>query len=373
MSEGIPILPPEDDDGELIFEPGGATVPPTLTKVGLRPSPIPVPPVTAPPGGSGGGKGPNVLLWLLILALVLLAAALSKFFNWFMRSTLGRLWPAAGKPTLTPLKITQAISSTLGPAALKVDPDAGTGFVNLAATVNQMGDTFKHLGWVVHAEAAAIERLTRSHDAAQQLAGSALKQAAQAKHQAQTAQHTATVTREQGEAAQKATQARQRVATEHIHHVIEPELHRLRNEIPELKKGQATTWDELQKYIEAGGATAAIAATAYGLARLGGSWIRCDNNQSIGKEMCGSTGSSIARLLEGGLPLLAFADICAVLGGATRLLDSGAVQGSLDFGADAIQGLLGCTRAEGAKPLNSQYWQPGAPTALGAAGSVIAV
>lgn len=370
MSEiGIP-LPPQDD-GELDpFTPGGdAVAPPLDTPVGLR-NPVPVPPVVAPSPGGGGSKGPNFILWLLILALILLAASLSKFFNWMMQKTLGRLWHAAGKPSVTPQSVTQAISSTLGPAALGVDPDVGTGLVNLAATANQLGGTFKHMGWAIHAQANAISRLTRSHEETQQVAGAAVKSAKQAKHEAQTANATATATRQQSESAQKAAQATQHATTEHIHHVIEPELDKLRHAIPELKKGNATTWDELSKYIEAGGATAAIAATAYGLARLGGSWIRCDTNQALGRQMCGNTGNTLKKLLEGGLPLLALGDVCLVIKGATKLLNSGAVQGSLSFGVDAVAGLLSCTGADKAAPLNSAYYAPGKLTYLGTAGAL---
>jgi hypothetical protein len=336
---------------------------------GPTPEPLPAP-VPEPDLGEGLPDSTLLALLLVALGLAALAKALADFFNWLMRKALGPLFGRAGSPSVSPEDVAQPLTNALGSQLQGVDAELGVSFTKLAQLVNQAGSWIKteaQLVWTLANRQAATEGAL---SAATARSNAATHQAAAAAAGAQTAAESAQTTATAATQAEKAQANELQALTTHITTVIEPELDALRHAIPELQRGVSTAWDELAKHGEAIGIAGLTAGVLTVLGRVGAAWTTCDNSATIGRAMCGSTGNSLARLLLGGLPLLAAADVCAMLEAMTALASSGAVQGSLGFGADAIAGLLACTRSERAKPLDSVYYAPGALTAWGAAGAL---
>jgi hypothetical protein len=374
--EGIPLPPLEAPEPVPPITPEPPTVTPPVEQ-----TTAPAPPTTpAPPSepeipdvGSGGGGFPDLLDFaalLIVLGILALLAYMTGLANFILKLAWSAFGRGGSAPQISTVQFGQPVANQLAPYVTGLDAKLGADFMLQAGIVARVGrailaaeETIYHVLvrlLPLEGQAANQERLSShlsnrlSHQEAAQQAQQ--RQAALAKVQAQQRAH--------------GLDQRLRALETHITTLIDPELDQLRHRIPELEKGATIAWDEIKSHSEALGLTGLTLGTAAALARLGGSWIRCDNAQEIGNQMCGPTGNSLARLLAGALPLLAFADVCAVIKGATALAESGAVQDSLGFGIDAVDSLLECTNSERAAPLNSAYYAPGPLTALGAAGSL---
>ena len=332
---------------------------------------------TAPGPDKPGGKSSNGLPELANLALLIMALALASalkdlndFFNWIFRTLWNLGFPHRNPPQIPLLPFSQAFSNSLGNSIAGIDADVGLSFQKLATLQGGVGDFLLQIAAYAHASAAAISGVKGTGAALRHEALQA-RERARNESQAVTDLQTQTQTlRSRTEAQNAAQQAQIDHLTTHVTTVLEPELARLRHLIPALERGSLDAWDLLKQHEEALGASAFTAATALALGRLGADWSTCENNQQLGNALCGPTGSSLARLLRGGLPLLAFGDICLTLKAASGLLQSGAIQDSLKLGADGVQGLMHCAGAEGADALDTAYFQPGPITVWASPGTV---
>lgn len=369
MTEIPILLPPEPVEPVPIYPTNGSG--PVVTPPIVTPEPAPLP---APEPEYGAPEALPELGWLsaliVLLGLIALAAALVDALNSLATLVFSRI-PGFGTPRIKDTKtFLQPVSNKLGQWESKIDADIGLSFTKLAQVVGGVGES------ILAGELATYQAVARIAG----LEGSVGHQAAlhaQAKQSTARAQATAETALQHAVAAAAAASTGAAAANGHavtlehsITHLIEPELDALRHRIHELERGATVAWDELSKHSEALSIAGVTAATAVALTRLGADWTRCDSNRAIGERLCGATGNNLSRLLAGGLPLLAFADLCEVLRVGSALVQSGPVQGSLGFGADAVAGLLSCTGAERSAPLGSVYFQPGALTALGTPGVV---
>jgi hypothetical protein len=305
MSEiGIPYQPGEGDNDQYEFLPGPTYPPDTGTEPdvgGTEPEPGPAPTPVPPEPETDLGEGlPDLNILALLLAalgLAALAKALSDFLNWLNRTFLGRLFRQAGSPQVTPEQITQPLTNALGQQVTPVDSQLGTSFTKLGQLVAQLGTWIKTETQIA-ATLARKQRALEGHvsastaraNAAGQEAAAAAATAAGAVTKAQT---TATAAAQ----AEHAQGSEIDQLTEHVHHVIEPELEALRHAIPELQKGATATWDELAKHSEALGLAGLTAGVATVLGRLGAGWTTCDNNGALGKAYCGMPGNLMRDLL----------------------------------------------------------------------------
>lgn len=344
--------------------------------------PSPVPPVVGPtetPEPEPEYGAPEALPdlgWLakliIILGLALLAGVLVDAINKLARLFFSHFFPPGTDAIPNKHAFVQSLSNTLGTELLGFDADLGVSFTKLAEVAASIGEA-------ILAGEATVAQVAERLVGLEALGGSRIAADAATATRVGKAQATADAAAQSAAAASAAAAATSAATngkvdglTEHVTHLIEPELDGLRHAIPNLEKGLQDAWDLIRKHDEALSIAGVTAATAVALTRLGADWTECEYNQQIGRSMCGGAGSSLARLLEGALPLLAFGDLCAVLQGATALATSTPVRDSLSFGADAIAGLLACTGSEGAPPLLTAYFAPGAETAIGAPGAVAA-
>jgi hypothetical protein len=295
---GIP-LNPDTGDGTII-RPGGPVAHP-------KPQPLPgqtTPPKPAPLVGTPTEVEPTdttampelskLAMLLLVLAFIALAKAFTDFLNWLFRTVLGPLWPRTGRKQLDSQTTTQALSNYLGTFAQGIDSEIGVNFTRMAETTGLLGQVVLDAAVALELAVVKIARIEgnaagvqRGQNALRQSQRQTQKQVAQAQQalQAQNEQHKAEI-----------AELRKRLEQQQhsITHLIEPELNGLKAAIPELQKGATATWGELSKHSEAIGLAGLTAGVAASLARLGASWTRCENNQTIGKAICGSD-SNLAR------------------------------------------------------------------------------
>lgn len=388
MADGIGITPDGGDALDITLDP--ITVPfrpgipepepipgPVIPKPNPNPTPAPVPvPVPVPePGGTSGTLGglPDLGwlgLLLAVLGLIALAAALTEFFNWLFKTILGPLPGGRQVNALTSKVLTQPLSNALGKAYQGVDGQIGLSFTTLGDLTNQVGQAIAAAEEVIYISAVKLAALAGSTTGVHEKADNALSRAKLAQRAAEVVTQQSLIEKHRAEQAEQQLETHVDVLQHNITHLLEPELDGLRHRIGELERGATTTWDEILKHEELLGASALTAATAFALRRLGADWIQCETNKRIGSAFCGTPGNWLARLLKGALPLLAFSDLCAVLKGASALLNTDAVRGSISLGADGIADLMHCAGAEGADPLNTVYYTPGPITVWGSPGAI---
>lgn len=253
------------------------------------PAPAPVPPQVTPPAkGGGGGLGDLGWFALIFVAFGLLALvnALTEFLNWFRLWLLSPFLRGRTPPPLTTKQLTQPLSNALGKAVQGIDAHTGGSFAALAAEVRGVGSALAADAQVLYQLArrlVAVEGHSAATGARTQTLQAELAQ--QDVKQRQAAQRSQATDRQQAARLDTLGQA-QHATTEHVTHLIEPELEALRHRIHTLERGATTTWEEVRKHEELLGAAAFTAATATALGRLGGGWIRCEANQVLGRENC---------------------------------------------------------------------------------------
>lgn len=351
--------PPAEPIGEP-GEAGGGQKPPV-------PPPKPAP--SPKPGGGGGGGISDVgtlAKFLIILGLILLAKALTDFLNWLRK----KLFPRSRTAPVTTATVLQPLSNALGSAAAEIDAEIARTFLTLASEGVSASRLAVRLATVDRALATRIAGLTagsHSNTAHTAAASAAARTAAVA---ASAAQATAQATAHTAKQAEGRLQREERVTTEYITHLLEPELDTLRSRIGELEKGVSTAWDELMRVEGFFDDPAVAALVAGGIAALGGSWIFCEATALLGDAACGLGRNRVGNLLGSLLAIVAAVDPCTVIAGLTYLAESGAAQGALDFLAGIGSDLLSCAGGEKAGPLNSAYYSPGPVTMFGAPGAV---
>ena len=140
-----------------------------------------------------------------------------------------------------------------------------------------------------------------------------------------------------------------------VAHTVVPGLKRLEHEaevviprdIGELRartKALDREYERLYRWIRThpwtAATTAFTGAVAVALARLGGSWIRCDNWKGIGRSVCGLPGSLISELLSGVLDVLVLTDLCELVAGMSQVAQ--AFVPEIDAIVGTASGLIGC-------------------------------
>lgn len=327
------------------------------------PAPLPVP---EPDLGEGLPDSGLLALLLVALGLAALAKALSDFFNWLTRKTLGRLWRSAGSPTLTPEDVAQPLTNAVGQQLAGVDAQLGVSFTKLAQLVTQAGSWIKteaQLVWTLANRQAGVEgavsaatartnALSHSTAAAAATASAAATAAASAK--------TAAATAEQG------LQGEIHALTTHITTVIEPELDQLRHAIPELHKGVATVWDEVTKHSEALGIAGLTAGVLTALGRVGAGWIECDSTSAVGTAICGTPANIWRKLLHGALDILGIAELCTMVGLIAEAGRNPVILDALGAFSSGVEDLAKCTGATMHGPLVAYHAALAPPAAWAA-------
>jgi hypothetical protein len=352
-NDAIPILPSSSEPQPFIrtFPDPDAppdTAPP-LTPVGGDGSGegTTTPPVTAPPTEPAHGPGEGdetgdetgpppvetepdtaalpgldkLALIILVLGLILLADAITSFLNWMLRAA----WPGSGSRAkqIKPVAATKALGTYLGTFAGNFDPEVGTNFTQMATSTGLLSRTLVALATRLYHVAEAVARL-------QLQAASNVDTTNALRHrlQSQGATQVETVRElqrqiDREQAAEQQTQRRLHALERHVTTILEPELERLRKQIPELKQGQATTVKRVAQHDTMLGLDAMVATVAMAMAKLGTTWTRCDTNRQLGENVCRDSDGLLKALLANALPILAAGDLCgmaAVLEGTLKLL-----------------------------------------------------
>jgi hypothetical protein len=332
-------LPPEEprltppDLGRTVAPP-----PPLISPFIGTPTPVPGP--ARSPGSAGDIS--KFALWVIILGLLALAAALVQAFNNLFRWMLGPLWRKTGSRAASPQQLTQWLSNALGSAYGGVDQDVGmmmqrysdTAGASAAFAIAAAGRIVQLADRVV-----GLEGHTSTGD---QLAARTAARSASAAAGAAAAAQTATNLGKTTRQALRGVQAAQKGEAAHITRLIEPELEQLRSRIHELEKGAATAWDLLKDHEEGFGLTAITAAVAAGLAGLGGSWIECEASQLAGRALCNAGPSAIRNLLSGLLDIGALLALCPLLGELVDAAESSEVHDVLAAFVDGLEAILSC-------------------------------
>jgi hypothetical protein len=267
------------------------------------PEPVPVPvPEPGIPHDSGSPEAVPDLgilaLLIVVLGLIALAAALVDLFKWLFRFMLGPLASRGRTQTLTVEKLTQPLSNILGSAYSGVDAHLGISFTKLGAMTGRTGGAILATERRVYTAVTHLARL--EHGQAALRGDNATTNA-----RVQAVQHTAVRadTRAATEAARAQTQeqalvARLHALETHITTLLEPELDRLRAQIPHLENGQAVAFDRIQKHEDALGIGPLTAATAVALGRLGADWASCETSRSAGEALCGAGAQNVRNVLN---------------------------------------------------------------------------
>jgi len=318
--------------------PGGGKV-----TVGLRKPEPEAPDTTATPDLG------ELAILIVVLGLVAFAKAISDFLNWLFRTMLGPLWPRTGRKQVSPQLLTQGLSNALGTEFQKLDSKLGMNLTRMGDTAGLMGQAIYQIGVAVQLAAETVARL-EGRTGKTENAQNALRHAQQTDRQklTQTQAQVAAQGKHDAEALRAVREDLHRLQ-EHVTRVIEPELDGLRHAIPQLEKGSVALWGEVEKHSEAIGLAGASAMVAAALARLGGSWIRCDNTRAVGEAVCGMDANLVRRLLAGLLPALALADLCALADGVLRAAET--LQPAMMAFVDVEDALIGCHGFDKAKAI----------------------
>ena len=341
---GIGTTPPDDTTPTL----PGITVPPTTEPVTQTEAP-PAPPETPvepaiPDQGKTGGTFDLLDLagLLLLLGIIALFVSLTGFFNWLIRNTLGRLFNAAGRPQVSSTAVGQAISNNLGQAFSGFDAQFGVVFQSLGEDVGQVGLALRNAEQTLFQAVSKLVTLEQSHTATKAQAETITVKEKPTIERVTTVEHKTKVKIEVDKVADPAYQQELDRLTHHITDIIDPELEALRHLIPKLEHGHASLWDEVSKHSEALGIAGLVAGTAAALAQLGGTWIRCENNQAIGESLCGNTGNLLKDLLNGLLDIGGLLALCPLVALLYDTAESAPVQDLLGGVTDGLEALLAC-------------------------------
>lgn len=362
-----PPIPPLSEPVPTVAVPPVWVPPAEQTPASLRPY-IRTTPESEQSSSDLGDLG-ALLVFFVALGLLAVAVALRDFLNWFSRFSLGRLWRQGGGDIQKTSDLLQPLSSALGKVELGVDAQVAGNFHGLAGTVTRVGQAISAAAELGYKLAGKVNGLEATASSAAGAAALAASEALGASAAAKTAQTTAATVGTRSAAATAALGHAQASTTEHITHLIEPELDALRGGLHELELGSVSIWDLLRKHEEALSIAGVTTATAAALGRLGGGWIRCDSTRMLGEAVCGSSSSEWRKLLEGAIPLLAVADLCFVLREISAVASSGPVQEALDVLTTGVEDLLVCVGATVAEPLPVARFTPGPLTAWGAPGA----
>jgi len=334
-------LPPEEP--KLTPPDLGTTLPPTPLLVSPfvgSPTPVAAPPKTPGPASSAG----SFALWVIVLGLIALAAALVQAFNNLFRWMLGPLWRKTGSRAATPQQLTQWLSNALGSAYGGVDQDVGMMMQRYSDTAGAAAAfAIAAAGRIVQLadRVVGLEGHTSTGD---QLAARTAARAASAAAGAAAAAQTATNLGKTTGQALRGVQAAQKGEAAHITRLIEPELDALRSRIHELEKGATVAWGEIVKHDDLFGDAAMTAAVAGGIAGIGASYIECEANKLLGRGVCGIgpglIGELLAALIAGILSSDVFLIVRTIADGAT---DAAPV---FDLLAGGIEDLLKCLDVE---------------------------
>lgn len=107
-----------------------------------------------------------------------------------------------------------------------------------------------------------------------------------------------------------------------IGRVIAHDVPLLRDQVRGLEDGAINTFRWIRTHPLSAATAAFVAAVAYALARLGGTWIRCKNWNRIGKHVCGLPTNLIEDLLGLSLALLAVVDPVVIAKAAIKTEDT---------------------------------------------------
>jgi len=341
---GIPIQPPPEGTPTL----PGITVPPVTEPAQQTVAP-PSPPSTpvepaVPDQGKAGGKFDliELALLLVLLGIIALFVSLTSFYNWLIRNTLGRLFSAAGSPQLSEVQVGQALSNYLGGQFANLDAQFGVAFTSLGEDVAQVGLAIKNAEETLFQAVAKLVNLEHSHTATKTQQITTTERLKPTIERITRVEHVAGTESAAQKAEALAYQQQLHQLTEHVTNIIDPELKALRHLIPRLEHGHASLWDEISKHSEALGIAGLTAGVAAALAQLGGTWIRCENNQAIGESLCGNTGNLLKDLLAGLLDVSGLLALCPLVALLYETAESAPVQDLLKGLTDGLEGLLAC-------------------------------
>jgi hypothetical protein len=304
--------------------------------------------VTDPDTGALPGLDKLAMI-ILVLGLVLLANAITSFLNWMLRAA----WPGGGSRAkqLQPVATTKALGSYLGTFAQGFDPEVGTSFTQMATTAGLMSRAFVALATRLY-HVAEVVSVLQSQASANVDATNALRH----KVQVQDAAQVQTVKELQAQidkedAAEQRTERQLHALERYVTTVLEPELERLRDRLPDLEKGQATTTKRVEQHDTMLGLDAMVGTVAAAMSRLGTTWTRCDTNRDIGESLCSNGGQGLKNLLKGLIPFVDIAALCGLIAVIARTGKSPVVTATLGAFSEGIEGLLSCTGATVADPL----------------------
>lgn len=344
-----PTFPGPPDDGDVITLPDPTPAPEP------QPGPTPAPPpvIPEPPSAPTSPGALPDLGWLaaliVLFGLIALAKALVDFFNWLFRRMLGPLAKKSNRTPLTTKALLQPLSNHLGTWEQGIDAHLGLSFQKLASIETRIGRAIvaaAQTGYQVAVRVARLEHHSRVQDHVAHAQGQRI---ASTQHTARHAVTQAETERKRSVAGEHSIQMQVNALTHHVTHVMEPELEQLRHRIPSLEKGATDTWDEIKKHEGMLSIAGITALTAVALEKLGGSWIRCEANQLLGRANCGGNSDLMRRILANAIPALAAADLCGAAEGVTALAST--MQPALMAFVDVEFALIGCHGATAPGPV----------------------
>lgn len=351
----IPVgLPPVSPEPVPIIPGGpGQSFPQPSPLIGQPSPPKPAPPLTpqepeAEPNAGGLTDLPILAILLIALALALIASYFTDFLNWLFRTVLGPFSGGRATKTLDPTVTTQALSNAMGRAVAGIDKQMGVSFTKLSQTTGRLASTLTAIGEAIYQLAGAISGIEHNTTGIRQGQAAIRADVRRIDRAADRAEATIQAVQKHEAADSHAVHAQLTQLQHHVSHVIEPELDALRGRIPKLERGATVAWDEIKKHDELLGIGAMTGTVALALGRLGGSWIRCETNQELGKANCRSGNNDLIRkLLAGTIDVLALSDICDL--SAAMVATAQTLRPGLEAFVSAENALIGCHGNTGPK------------------------
>lgn len=255
----------------------------------------------------------EILVYLVGIALCLLCVYLAKAFFGAANSSVGWI-PYLGKVATRSLtSIEQKIVSFMSEAAAHLDAKMGAALHDLARVVDWLGEEIRR-----HANLLEILAGILAGTAGVGLVTSAIQNLLHhsrvAKAVAQQAARKAVAV---GHAVERGIGAdvlpRIKSLEREYADVISLDLPAIRARDRVLGHTVGSVWEWVRRHTLVAGSLATTAAVAWALARVGGSWIRCNNWGRVGRKVCGLPGSWVDDLLALVADFLLLENICQVI------------------------------------------------------------
>lgn len=228
-----------------------------------------------------------ICVLLVAIGLISMGQQFIAFLNWVIQTTVGKI-PFVGSLVGGAAEDAfQFLSSQLGSAAGALEGYLGACFGLLAGMVEWVG---KLIASSLLFDARMAEVLVKhgvqivTHDITDTIhtaTDTIVKQSVTDVHTVTRVADTATRAAVAGLTGTVGTLGHD------ISDVLEPTIEGVRARVKELEDASIRTWNLLRQHEEALAIGAVTAAVAVAVDELGATWIRCDKNGALGRQMCG--------------------------------------------------------------------------------------